>query len=419
MSALMRLRRRSLIALIATALVMSPVLVRAQSTSVGLEIQPSQTELDLKTRSYETTIKLVNHDSFTYDVQMSLAALGHDLDGAPQYLPSSTVSNAFKLSATSFQLASGKAKDVSLKGTIPQGSAAIYFGVLAEYKRAGEQAGQSVETRTRLGSEFLLRGPRPWIERLKVLDVGATPGPGNDVTLYAIVNNNGNVHERPTGTLSVSKNGHVYVKLSFALNAAHRPGAIIPGFSRRFTAVWHPPAGFTGAFTVTATVNGPIARGTKTVSFANGRALAPDAKIEDLSAVNQNGLIVDTEVANRGTGRLDNARLTLVATQDGRFERARETFSIATLAAGASTAKRWDAGTMPDGSYQVTASLQQGSTVLDQRIAGVRIGAAASGTSAALIGGLSGLGVVLLALAIWFVYRRGVRRGEHARTQGT
>src|ERR1041385_349792 len=76
----------------------------------------------------------------------SLAALGHDLDGAPQYLASSIVTNAFTLSATSFSLGQNQKKAVTLKGAIPGSQRSIYFGVLAEYARAGATQGSSVET---------------------------------------------------------------------------------------------------------------------------------------------------------------------------------------------------------------------------------------------------------------------------------
>src|SRR5258706_12742915 len=88
---------------VASTLLTVPLPVRAQTAAaVGLEITPSQTELDLQGRSFDTTLTLFNHDPATYKVELSLQALGHDLDGAPAYLPSSIVTNAFSLSTTSF-----------------------------------------------------------------------------------------------------------------------------------------------------------------------------------------------------------------------------------------------------------------------------------------------------------------------------
>jgi hypothetical protein len=411
----MHLTQRSIV-LSLVLLLLWPGVVRAQSSpppAVGLEISPAQTEVDLSGRSYGTTITLFNHDPTTYNVTLSLAALGHDLDGAPQYLASSVVSGAFSLSATSFSLGQNQKKSVTLKGAIPASQRSIYFGVLAEYARSGATQGSSVETRTRIASEFLLRGPKPWNERLSIVDVGALPGPGSDVTVYAIVKNIGNVHVRPRGTFTVSASGHNLVTLPFALNAAGKPGAVIPGFARRYTAVWKPPAGLTGSFTVTAQTVTPPSELSKSVSFANGRALAPEAKIATLSLTNQDGLQVDSTVTNRGGAALTGARLTLIATQDGRFERGRTVIPIASVAAGASVEKRWDVGHLTNGTYQVTATLAQGSTILDERVAGLRIGAASSGGARGLLLGIGGaLLVLLIALILWFVVKRRDRDRE-------
>jgi len=408
--------RRSIV-ISAALLLLWPSSVRAQSSSpaVGLEISPAQTELNLPGRSYETTVTLFNHDPTTYNVSLSLAALGHDLDGAPQYLASSIVTNAFTLSATSFSLGQNQKKAVTLKGAIPGSQRSIYFGVLAEYARAGATQGSSVETRTRVASEFLLRGPKPWDERLNIEDVGALPGPGTNVTIYAVVKNTGNVHVRPTGTFTVSSPGHDLVTLRFALNAARKPGAVIPGFARRYTAVWAPPAGLSGSFTVTAQTLSPAAKLSKTVSFSNGRALVPDAKIATLSVASRNGVQVDSTVANQGGAALTGARLTLVATQDGRFERGRTVIPIDTVAPGASIEKRWVVGQLPNGSYQVTATLAQGSTILDQRVAGLQLGPGGNGGARGVLLGIgAGLLALLIALLIFFLWKRRDRDREQA-----
>jgi len=343
----------------------------------------------------------------TYNITLSLAALGHDLDGAPQYIASSVVTNAFKLNASSFSLSQNQRRAVTVSGAIPASQRSIYFGVLAAYERAGQTQGSSVETHSRIASEFLLRGPKPWNERVQIADVGALPGPGKNVTVYAVVKNTGNVHVRPTGTFTVSEGTSRLVTLSFALNAAHKPGAVIPGYARRYTAVWTPPAGLSGSFTVTAQTVSPAAKLSKTVSFANGRALVPDAKIAPLSVVDQNGLLVDSTVTNQGGAALTGARLTLVAMQDGRFERGRTVIPLGSLAPGASADKRWEAGTLPNGAYQVTATLAQGSTILDERVAGLRLGPAAKSSGRGLLLGVGGgLLVLLIALLFWFLWKR-------------
>ncbi|MGZ4128078.1 MAG: hypothetical protein ACXVEX_08025 [Actinomycetota bacterium] len=402
---------RSVIALSACVLLSVPASVRAQTGPVGLEITPSQTEVDLVGRSYRTTLTLFNHDPTTYTIDLSIEALGHDLDGAPEYLPSSAVTGAFSLGAGSFSLAQGQKRTVSLNGAIPASERSIYFGVIAEYKGANQQQGTSVETHTRIASEFLLRGPKPWTERLQVIDVGVVPGPEKKATLYAVVKNIGNVHARPTGRFTVYRGGRPIATLPFALNAAHKPGAVIPDYARRYTAPWSPPAGLTGTFTVTATTAQPAASASKNVSFSEGRALAPDAKIANLSVQNRGGLTVDTAVTNVGGAALSGARLTLVATQDGRFERGRTVFPVETLRPGSTIEKHWAAGALPDGAYRVTATLQQGTTVLDERVAGIRIGAAPTSRARGPLIWIAGaLLLVLFGLLFWFFVLK--RRSE-------
>lgn len=405
-----------MVVLSAILLIAGPGVVRAQ-TAVGLEITPAQTELDLAGRSYSTTITLINHDPQTYNITLSLAALGHDLDGAPQYIASSVVTNAFTLSATTFSLRKDQRKTVTLNGAIPAAQRSIYFGVIAAYERAGQAQGSSVETHSRLASEFLLRGPKPWNEKLQIADVGALPGPGKDVTVYAVVKNVGNVHVRPTGTFTVTAGNNKLVTLRFALNAAHKPGAVIPGYARRYTAVWSPPAGLTGSFVVTAQTVSPAARASKTVSFANGRALVPDAKIATLSLASQDGLLVDSTIKNQGGAALTGARLTLVATQDGQFERGRTVIPLGSLGPGASAAKQWSTGRLPNGAYQVTATLAQGSTILDERVAGLRLGPTPkSGGRGLLLGIGGGLLVLLIAFLFFFLWKRRDREERKGST---
>jgi len=400
----MRFVRVIFVALMASLLASLPGAVRAQTSEpIGLGISPAQIEKDLPGRSFTANLTISNDDPVTYNVALTLQALGHDLDGAPQYLPSTIVTNNVSLNTKSFSLKKGQRKTVTVDGSIPKGLPSIYFGLVAEFSRAGAQAGQSVETRTRVAAEFLLRGPKPWVQRVDVEDVGATPGPGKKVTLYAIVKNTGNVHVRPTGSVTVKRAGGTIASFPFQLNAAGKPGAIIPTFERRLTALWTPPADLTGKFTVTATIRGPSATGTKTVEFSKGEALAPNAKIGNLSATDQSGLKVDTQVTNSGGAPLSGAKLTLVATQDGRFERGRQVFPIASLGAGATVEKSWDAGALPDGTYQVTATLEQGTAVLDQRVAGVRLGAApAAKGRGILIAIASVLLLLIVGLGSWF-----------------
>ena len=77
--------------------------------------------------------------------------------------------------------------------------------------------------------------------------------------------------------------------------------------------------------------------------------------------------------------------------------------------------KRWNFGPQPDGAYQVTATLEQGSSVLDQRVAGVRIGAAPKAKGRGILLVIAGLLLlIIIALILWFVFKRSRRDDEVA-----
>jgi hypothetical protein len=112
---------------------------------------------------------------------------------------------------------------------------------------------------------------------------------------------------------------------------------------------------------------------------------------------------------------LTGASLTLVATQDGRFERGRTVIPIGSVSAGGSVEKRWDTGRLPNGTYQVSATLAQGGTILDERVAGLQLGAGGNGGARGVLLGIGGaLLLVLIGLIVWFLLKRRDRDEERA-----
>jgi hypothetical protein len=132
--------------------------------------------------------------------------------------------------------------------------------------------------------------------------------------------------------------------------------------------------------------------------------------------VEHQGLLVESTITNKGGAALNGAKLTLVATQDGRFERGRTVLSLDAIAPGASVQKQWDAGQLPNGSYQVTATLAQGSTILDERVAGLQLGAGGKGGRGLLLGIGGGLLVLLILLLLWFFLVKRRDRDERGRS---
>lgn len=369
--------RSTFVALVLAGLFLAaPVRGQEEPASIGLLVQPAQVEPDdpIDDRRFAQDILVANQSDETFRIEASLAELGHDLDGTPRNTVSAEVERAFSLNDESFTLGSGEQKTLRLEGAIPGSDRSIYLSVVTEFAPVGEEAPPTVRTRRQIVSQYLLRGPTPWKERVRVVDIGVLPGAegAEKLTVYASVKNIGNVHVRPRGRLRIfrGKQSLGTVRLTSGENLG-RPGAVIPGYTRRLTGLWKPPPGLTGLITFQVLVSDPDAEGTGTVRFAGGAARAPAARIAHLSAVNEEGAaFVTATVTNTGSIAI-TPLITLTAAQ-GTAERARQAFPRLAIEPGSSREIEW----RPElalGLYRITAEARQGTTLLDQRTTGLRL----------------------------------------------
>lgn len=350
----------------------------------GVSIAPARLERDLPGRAVSVRMLLVNHDDAPRRVRLSVAGLGHDLDGTPQFLEPARATSALEVSDGEFVLEPGERREPVVSGAIPRGQRSLYAGILAEFSPLEPPRGQ-VEARARVASLFLLRGPRPWVERVRVVDVGILPGErGRPLTVFAALRNTGNVHVRPTGRVRILRGSTLLDTVRLGAET------VLPGYARRLVGSWTPPPGLGGALRLEAVLEDPPARGRGASILEGGASREPAAEIRGLAARDDDGGLVTLTLVNTGPVEIRPA-VVLFAQRDG-IERARIVLPQPATAPGESRPVTWRPD-LPDGVYLVTAQATLGERLLDQAAVGLRVGAPGEGRSLPWVG----LAVALLA----------------------
>ena len=348
----------------------------ALSTGCELSVAPAQTEPDAPVAAtYQRDITVANAGTKTCSVDFALTQMLHDLDGTPKYVASNKVSSAFSISKTSASVAPGAKTVVTLSGAIPAGEKSMYVAVISTYRAAGQTQGSSVAIRTQIASQFLLRGAKPWDETAKLVDVGFMPGgTAKKRQVYGIVRNDGNVHVRPITVVTIFDKGKKIATVKLEKDR-DPPPAIFPKLSRRMLGTWLPKGPVSNEVTLQGTTVGPGGTSTakRVVRFsAQGLAIVKAATLQ-LSARVEGKPVVTALVKNTGTQILNAALVTIVATQDGKFERAREKIPLAPLQPSKSQTVTWTQD-LPKGAYAVVATVEDQSQKLDEKRTGFVIG---------------------------------------------
>jgi hypothetical protein len=204
----------------------------AGPTDVGLGLTPATVEQDLKQRNFEMTYTVFNQQATPQTVDLSITALAHDLDGNPSYGGPAPAAAGLRLSETHVVLAAGERHPFRLGGTVPAGVGGLDVGVVATLVQPVSNSA-AVEVHSRVGALLLLRGPKPWKESLATGAIEVAPArAGAKPELLAYVRNTGDVHQRPTGTIRVVRDGRPIG------TATLDPQLILPGSGRRLHAVW-------------------------------------------------------------------------------------------------------------------------------------------------------------------------------------
>lgn len=369
--------------------------------AVGVAITPSRLQVDLTGRDVSVRILIVNNLDDPRRVRMSVAGLGHDLDGTPRFLEPSNATSALAVSPSQFVLQPAERKELSVQGAIPDGRAALYAAIIAAFEPLTPPTGQ-VETKTRVASLFLLRGPKPWVQTAKVVDVQVVPreGPG-PLQVFAAVEDTGNVHIDPTGEITI------YGADGAKLATVPLTGAtLLPGFARRLFGTWTPPDGLSGPVRLVATIHNPDATGEGTADFSEGTPQVAQASIDSLAASSSGGAHVTLRVTN--TCNVTIAPTVVLTANEGTLERARQVLVQPEIAPGESREVEWKPQ-LADGVYVVTAQALLDERLLDQDVVGLRVGAAKKSSWLWIL-----LAILLLAAAAFllFLWRRRRRSPE-------
>ncbi|HEX2240741.1 MAG TPA: hypothetical protein VHJ82_06335 [Actinomycetota bacterium] len=362
----MRRRRNHLLvaatALLALAGALASPAWAQESDIPGVEITPSKFMHDLEGRDFALKIMVVNHDPVAHAMDLYITGLGHDLDGSPRFIDPAKERNAISLPVPQLVLGPGGRQELVLRGSIPAGRRSLYAAVVAEFQPPGEEATQ-LQVRSRVAGMFLLRGPKPWIKKVDVEDVGLLPAE-EGVTVYAALENTGNVHVSPHGRVRIYKD-------DVLLDTVPLPGQIvIPGFARRLVGAWVPPRNLDGPVRLETDIFGPEGHGSATIYFANGDAVIPSAEITNLYAHSEDGHTeVVTLVTNTGETPLD-LDLGIKASEEGAVVRTERT--VADLQPGESREVIWTPE-LDDGLYLIKARATVDGKVLDESVTGVEV----------------------------------------------
>ena len=260
------------------AVLLAPASSAAQAAQEGpapapaaFQVTPARVEQDLRSRRFTLQVDFRNNETVPMSVSLSVAGLGHDLDGTPSLLPASGAAGALKLDRASVTLPPGAVHKATVTGQLPSSAGGVYAGVVAVLApRTSDVSG--IRVNQRIASLLLLRGPKPWQEAVAVEAVSArpNPAPGQPVHVYAQVRNTGSVHVRPTGRVRVIKDGKVLATVPL------RPEVVIPGFARRLGGPWKVPAGLDGPVQLVAELDEPSGGLAGTVSFDHGTLVGPE-----------------------------------------------------------------------------------------------------------------------------------------------
>jgi hypothetical protein len=253
----------------------APAAAQGAQGAQGVTLAPARVELDLPTPDVAVEFAVSNAEATPQAIIVTVAGLGHNLEGTPNYLDGTDVGDVLALSPASFVLAPGGRQTVTLRGRIPSGVQGVYGAVLAEFADATGTPDGSVSLRTRLAGLLLLRAPRPWTEAVEITGTGAVqtpPGTSEPYQLFIEAHNTGLVHLRPTGRVEVlDAAGQRLAVVEIA------PENVLPGYARRLAGLWRPPAGYTGELRLRATLdgpNGPVVDELGSLTLVDGRVPA-------------------------------------------------------------------------------------------------------------------------------------------------
>ena len=254
---------------------------------------------------------------------------------------------------------------------VPAGKRGLYAAVIAEFEPLDVGEG-TLRAKSRVASLFLLRAPKPWKQRAEVVDVGLLPGEEEKgpFPVFAAVENTGNVHIKPAGTVTARFEGKKLATIDVTGEN------IIPGFARRMLGTWDPPNDLTGIVQLEANVDGPKAIGLGEVEFFEGTLQIPGAKIVNLAARNRaGGPEVGFVLRNTGTRAFPPTVVfeAIDRTTDDEIVAETRTIQLDEMQPGAEELVQWRPRRLEPNTYLVRARVSYEDRVLNENSVGLRI----------------------------------------------
>ena len=190
--------------------------VSAQTGQAGLSIAPPNTDLTVSGgEQVSRTLVVSNEGTSSVSVTMSannFAASGEQ--GGASYLPSGSggLADWVTVSPSSFELAGGASRDVTVIISVPSNASAggHYASVFAYTAASDEVSGSGAAVTTAIAANFLLNVSGNVVEKASIAEF-STPrsrlNAGEDVGFTVRITNSGNTHVIPTGVVEVFRKG--------------------------------------------------------------------------------------------------------------------------------------------------------------------------------------------------------------------
>ncbi len=230
--------------LLAALLVGAGFFVRQEAQAITL-VPPSLEYVAKPGESVEGIMKLINEEGETKTLYVSTAnftAKGET--GTPDFqfdVPSSNLASWITVGTQELTLESQRTQQVPFTITIPETAepggyyAGIFFGTQPLQNTGAGQIGIG----SKIGTLIILRVEGEIFESATIeefgFDVAKSKFNRLPLNFMLRMRNNGNVHVRPTGTVTV-RNMLGGESVSLLMNQAH--GAVLPSSIRRFEALW-------------------------------------------------------------------------------------------------------------------------------------------------------------------------------------
>lgn len=258
----------------------SPATASGDDAAEGLSVSPVQIERDLDSRSLRAIVRVRNEGREATTVRVRTAGLGHDLDGIPQFPAGDAHAEAVTVEPSRLELGGGERAAVTVHGELPDDG--LYAAVLVEADPPPAPEAQ-IAARTQVATLVMVRGPRPWDERVAIEAVALRERAEGGATLAVHVHNRGTVHAEPSGHAVVTgPGGRELARVELA------DERVLPGYARRLTAPVELPSGAEGPFTVRTVLTGPEAEQRHSVELEPAAAeaepgTATDADVDEVT----------------------------------------------------------------------------------------------------------------------------------------